>query len=92
MDFYVPASEAHKKCERNKARELRKSHWWKQQLQMGTCYYCELKFQQEDLTMDHKVPIARGGKTTKGNVVVACKACNTKKKHLTPAEQLLNSL
>ncbi|MCB0357119.1 MAG: HNH endonuclease [Bdellovibrionales bacterium] len=44
------------------------------------------------MTMDHKVPIARGGKTTKGNVVAACKKCNTAKKHLTPAEQLLNSL
>ena len=33
------------------------------------------------MTMDHIVPIIRGGKSTKGNVVPACKECNTKKKH-----------
>lgn len=36
--------------------------------------------------MDHIIPLARGGKTTKGNVVPACKSCNTKKKQLLPME------
>lgn len=36
--------------------------------------------------MDHIVPIIRGGRSTKGNVVAACKACNTKKKYLLPME------
>ena len=36
--------------------------------------------------MDHIVPIARGGKSTKGNVVTSCKACNSKKKQLLPME------
>jgi 5-methylcytosine-specific restriction endonuclease McrA len=36
--------------------------------------------------MDHVVPIARGGLSTKGNLVTACKACNTKKKQLLPME------
>lgn len=36
--------------------------------------------------MDHIVPIARGGRSTKGNVVAACKACNTAKKNLLPME------
>ena len=31
--------------------------------------------------MDHTIPIVRGGKSTKGNVVPACKECNTRKKH-----------
>ena len=39
--------------------------------------------------MDHVVPVARGGRSTKGNVVASCKACNTRKKLLTPAERLL---
>jgi 5-methylcytosine-specific restriction protein A len=39
-----------------------------------------------ELTMDHIVPIARGGRSTKGNVVPACKSCNTKKKQLLPME------
>ena len=39
--------------------------------------------------MDHIVPVARGGRSTKGNVATACKECNTKKSLLTPAEMLL---
>ncbi len=31
--------------------------------------------------MDHKIPIARGGKSNKSNCVPACKACNTHKGH-----------
>ncbi|MCL0037819.1 HNH endonuclease [Thermodesulfovibrionales bacterium] len=29
-----------------------------------------------------KVPLIRGGKSTKGNVVASCKECNTKKGYL----------
>jgi 5-methylcytosine-specific restriction endonuclease McrA len=36
--------------------------------------------------MDHIVPIARGGRSTKGNLVPACKQCNNKKKQLLPME------
>ena len=36
--------------------------------------------------MDHIVPVIRGGKSTRGNVVPACKECNNKKKHLLPIE------
>jgi 5-methylcytosine-specific restriction endonuclease McrA len=36
--------------------------------------------------MDHVVPISRGGKSTKGNIVPACKECNTKKNSLLPIE------
>lgn len=87
--FYAPQDSKHLKVERQKARELRASSWWKQKLNEGICYYCEGKFAASDLTMDHKVPLARGGKSTKGNCVLACKECNTEKKHLTPAEMLL---
>jgi len=36
--------------------------------------------------MDHIVPLSRGGKSTKGNIVAACKMCNNKKKYLLPVE------
>jgi len=36
--------------------------------------------------MDHVIPLIRGGKSTKGNVVPACKECNNKKKHMLPLE------
>src|SRR5256885_504516 len=90
--FYSPIDPAHLKKEKARARELRQSQWWKQKLAEGVCHYCEKKFPKEVLTMDHVVPVARGGASTKGNVVVCCKECNSKKKLKTPAELALESL
>ena len=75
--------------EREKARQLRASAWWQRRVSRGVCAYCGGKFAARDLTMDHVVPVARGGRSSKGNVVASCKACNNRKKLLTPAEQLL---
>ncbi len=72
--------------ERRKARELRQSQWWKRQLARGRCYYCGKSFSPRQLTMDHIVPLSRGGKSNKGNVVPACKDCNNKKKYMLPIE------
>jgi 5-methylcytosine-specific restriction endonuclease McrA len=36
--------------------------------------------------MDHLIPVVRGGKSVQGNLVPACKDCNSKKKYLLPAE------
>ena len=72
--------------ERAKARELRHSQWWKRRLDKGVCHWCGRRFAPSELTMDHIVPIARGGLSTKGNVVVCCKECNNQKKQLLPME------
>ena len=72
--------------EKDKARKLRKSRWWQQKLSIGTCYYCGKLFKPKALTMDHIVPLARGGRSTKDNLVTCCKGCNTKKKTLLPIE------
>jgi 5-methylcytosine-specific restriction endonuclease McrA len=72
--------------EKQKARDLRKSQWWKRKCSAGVCYYCNTPTLPEKLTMDHIVPIARGGKSVKGNVVPSCKNCNNKKKELLPME------
>lgn len=74
------------KRERQKARELRQSQWWKRRCSKGRCYYCGRSIPAAALTMDHLVPVARGGKSTRGNVVPACKSCNNKKKQLLPME------
>ena len=52
----------------------------------GICHYCGRTFPPKDLTMDHVVPIIRGGTASKGNCVPACKACNSAKKYLLPWE------
>ena len=74
------------KREKAKARELRASQWWKRKRGSGRCHYCGGTFKAEELTMDHLVPIIRGGKSTRGNLVPACKDCNSKKKYLLPSE------
>ncbi|MBW1899225.1 MAG: HNH endonuclease [Deltaproteobacteria bacterium] len=72
--------------EKHKARDLRRSQWWKRRCSTGVCYYCSIPTPPEKLTMDHIVPISRGGKSVKGNVVPSCKNCNNKKKELLPME------
>ena len=94
MDDWVPIQkdEKHVARERARARELRKSSWWRNVLAKGACHYCEQQVGAAALTMDHVVPVARGGRSTKGNVVPCCKACNQSKRCLTPAEQILAEL
>jgi len=84
--FSFDFDEGHTKRERHKARELRESQWWKRRLAKGLCQYCQRACSPAALTMDHIVPISRGGRSTKGNVVASCKACNNKKKYLLPME------
>ncbi len=93
MDYFFSAApEAHQKKEKAKARELRQSQWWRQELGKGLCYHCGDKFKPADLTMDHLIPIARGGKSTKNNCVPSCKDCNSKKGYKTRAEMALEEL
>jgi 5-methylcytosine-specific restriction protein A len=80
------------KKEREKARKLKKSSWWHNKIHEGICHYCSGKFAPKELTMDHIVPIARGGTSSEGNVVPACRDCNQKKKLSTPAEEILERL
>jgi hypothetical protein len=89
--FLLDAGPEHAAREREKARELRKSAWWQRRVQKGLCAYCGRQFPPKELTLDHVVPVARGGRSTKGNVVPACKDCNNKKKLMTPAELLLQA-
>ncbi len=72
--------------ERAKARELRKTRWWQQKTASGTCYYCGVQVAHRQLTMDHLVPLSRGGRSTKDNLVPSCKDCNNKKKTMLPVE------
>ncbi len=81
--------EAHIRRERAKARELRKTPYFQEQFRKGICYYCKEKFPPEELTLDHIVPVVRGGRSTRGNMVVCCRNCNAAKRCMTPAEQIL---
>jgi 5-methylcytosine-specific restriction endonuclease McrA len=74
------------KIEREKARRLKDTRWWRRKLEKGICYYCGRKVPREELTMDHRIPLALGGTSSRENIVPACKECNTKKKTLLPWE------
>lgn len=78
--------------EKAKARDLRKSQWWKKEIAKGKCHYCGKSIIPNDLTMDHVIPLSKGGKSTKGNVVPCCKDCNNKKKYMTPVELILKDM
>lgn len=43
------------------------------------CQYCLEKFSEKKLTIDHVVPLSKGGKHEWTNVVTACSRCNNKK-------------
>lgn len=83
---------AHVARERARARALRKTNWWRARIAAGVCHYCGARVGAENLTLDHVVPVARGGFSRRGNVVPCCLKCNREKKHLTPAEQVLNAM
>lgn len=74
------------RAERAKARQFRKTRWWQQKTAAGLCHYCGNKTAHKNLTMDHLVPLARGGRSTKNNLVPSCKDCNNKKKNMLPLE------
>jgi len=87
MDSFISyVTEEEIKREKAKAQRLRRSQWWKRKRAEGLCYYCKKKVAPKELTIDHIVPIIRGGKSTKGNIVPVCKECNNKKKYLLPIE------
>jgi 5-methylcytosine-specific restriction endonuclease McrA len=48
----------------------------------GRCQYCGGPAN----TLDHVIPLSRGGPHAIGNVVPACKPCNSRKRHRTPQE------
>jgi 5-methylcytosine-specific restriction protein A len=87
MVFDAPeVSDEEIKREKEKARKLRRSEWWLRRINQGVCYYCKREVGREQLSMDHVVPLSRGGKSKKGNIVPACKECNSNKKYLLPIE------
>lgn len=85
-DFIPIVSDKEIRIEKQKARLLRKSAWWRNKISKGKCYYCGKITLPNELTMDHIVPLIRGGKSTKSNIIPCCKECNNKKKYLLPIE------
>lgn len=52
----------------------------------STCYYCGKEIKGRDKTIDHKIPVSRGGTNAIGNLCMCCQSCNSKKNNKTEAE------
>lgn len=97
MTKYFELNEKHTdpsrmKKERDKARELKKTQWWKTKLAQGVCEYCHQHFKASELTMDHVMPLARGGTSVRSNIVASCKLCNENKKLSAPIDDAFAAL
>lgn len=57
-----------------------------------TCQYCRAKFSEKRLTIDHVVPLSKGGRHEWTNVVTACSSCNNKKGDKSPEKSGLRLL
>lgn len=55
----------------------------KQQVNMSKCKYCHTT---ENLTLDHKLPLSRGGSNEKKNLQCLCFDCNSMKGNMTNAD------
>ena len=44
-----------------------------------TCQYCNTPYTKANLTLDHVLPLSKGGKTSWTNIVAACRPCNGRK-------------
>ncbi len=60
-----------------------------------TCAYCGIRpggrqrgktLSKTDFSIDHVIPVSRGGKNSWGNTVCACRSCNQRKADRTPHE------
>lgn len=65
------------KRRRNKSRRKHKQKLWKSS--PHTCFYCEKPLIYEEATLDHVVPLSRGGTNNITNLVICCKVCNKAK-------------
>jgi 5-methylcytosine-specific restriction endonuclease McrA len=56
------------------------------------CQFCGRRLSADELTIDHVIPRAQGGRSTWENVVSACEPCNHSKGNRTPHEANMHLL
>ncbi len=54
--------------------------WWREEALQDGCAYCPADAE----TLDHVIPVAMGGQSEPGNLVPACRTCNSRKKDTDP--------
>jgi len=56
-------------------------------LQRGKCWRCRKAMELGDVEADHRIPLAKGGKHEKRNIVAMCGECNRRKGANDPVEE-----
>jgi 5-methylcytosine-specific restriction endonuclease McrA len=69
LELYVPRQ--HKAY----AKKMLKEEW------NYECAYCGIKERHKELTLDHIIPIKKGGDDSYSNLIPACRSCNLSKGH-----------
>ena len=82
----APVADGALERELRKASALAESSWWRNRLIRGRCHFCGGEFSAEQIAMDFKVALAKGGKGERGNAVPACKSCQEYRGKLSPLE------
>lgn len=78
LSIYYPAvAMSHKYFDRERNVRFSRTNVYLRDLYQ--CQYCLDTFDYDELTLDHMIPRANGGRITWENAVTACKACNHKK-------------
>lgn len=78
-----------------KNKEIKDRNWWRnwsenrmdivkfKKESEKVCHYCNKQLTTKDeVTVDHVIPVSKGGENAKDNFVISCKACNREKSNL----------
>lgn len=82
----VPRVIALTRYDRLPRKEMRFSRYGIYNRDGGKCQYCGRKFALSALSLDHVIPLSKGGLSSWDNVVSACVPCNTRKSDRTPTQ------
>jgi len=52
------------------------------------CFYCKKQLTDKDKTVDHKIPVSKGGTNDPSNLVISCSFCNSAKSNKTSKEYM----
>jgi 5-methylcytosine-specific restriction endonuclease McrA len=52
----------------------------------GRCQYCSESLNKDTFTLDHVLPVSKGGTKSWDNIVSSCPQCNQRKRNRTPSE------
>ena len=76
----------HKRSYKLPSRRALKKHLDRLYAKHPYCHYCEIRVDHDTRSVDHVIPLSRGGSNKQDNVVLACQKCNGEKADMTADE------